>query len=63
MDPRVPNIAARYIDLFNKLGTLGKAGFAHMLDTASTDDLTELSDVVDALLRHIERTQRSLAGG
>lgn len=59
-DPRIPETAAKYIQLFNELHQLGKGGFAYMLDSATTQQLDDLIAAADVLLAEIARTKAAL---
>jgi hypothetical protein len=59
-DPRIPETAAKYIQLFNQLHELGKGGFAYMLDSATEPQLDDLISAADVLLGEIARTKHEL---
>lgn len=59
-DPRAGETATRYIRILQDLQTLGHAGFAVMLDTASAEEITALLEAATTIQASIDRTRRIL---
>lgn len=59
-DPRAAEAAHRYIRILNEFQSLGKGGFAVMLDTASPEEMSQLLAAAEVIQAQIDRTRTLL---